>query len=109
MPLRVWRAARITATAITLVASGKVEAQSATVSVRGLAYDSLHKAPLRNAIVTVAGSGTRATTDELGRFILDGIEPGVHTFSVQHGMLDSIGVSGVTAKSTVNDGQATVV
>jgi len=109
MPLRVWRPARITAAAITLVASGKVGAQSATVSVRGLAYDSLHKAPLRNAIVTVAGSGTRATTDEQGRFILDGIEPGVHTFSVQHGMLDSIGVSGVTAKSTVNDGQATVV
>jgi protocatechuate 3,4-dioxygenase beta subunit len=109
MPIRVWRAARITGAAIALVASGKAGAQSATVSVRGLAYDSLRKAPLRDAIVTVAGSDARATTDHEGHFILEGIEPGVHTFSAQHGMLDSIGLSGVTTRSAVTDGQATLV
>ena len=109
MPLRVWRAAGVVAAAVASIAWGRAVAQSATVSVRGLAYDSLRKAPLRNAIVTVAGSGARATTDEQGRFILDGIEPGVRTFSAQHEILDSMGISGVTAKSTVTDGQTTVL
>ena len=109
MPLRVRRAAEIIAATIALTAWSQAGAQSATVAVRGLAYDSLRRAPLRNAVVTVAGSDARATTDEEGHFTLDGIEPGVHTFSAQHGMLDSIGLSGVTAKGTVTDGRATVV
>jgi hypothetical protein len=91
-----------------MTASGRAEGQSATVSVRGFAYDSLRHAPLRNAIVTVAGSDARATTDELGRFTIEGVEPGVHTFSAQHATLDSIGLSGVSIRTNVTDSQASV-
>jgi hypothetical protein len=109
MFLRVWRAATVIAAAVALAGWHSAGAQSALVSVRGLAYDSLRKAPLRNAVVTVVGSDARATTDDHGRFIIEGVAPGVHTFSAQHGMLDSIGLSGVTARSAVADGQATVL
>lgn len=90
-----------------MITSGAV-AQSATVSVRGIAYDSLRNIPLRNAIVTVAGSDARATTDQLGQFTLQGVEPGVHTFHAQHATLDSIGLSGISIKTSVTDGQLPV-
>jgi len=87
---------------------GRAEAQSGTVSVHGIAYDSLRNAPLRNAIVTVAGSDVRATTDELGRFTIERVERGVHTFNAQHVTLDSIGLSGISVRTNVTDGQAAV-
>lgn len=108
MPLRLWRAAGAAAAAIVLTTSGRAEAQLPTVSVRGVAYDSLRNTPLRNAIVTIAGSDARATTDELGRFTIEGVERGVRTFNAQHATLDSIGLPGISAKANVTDGEAAV-
>jgi hypothetical protein len=76
----------------------------AMMAVRGVAYDSIRRQPLRDAFVSILGSGAGArntTTDSHGRFQFDSVPPGDYTFAVQHAELDSLGLSGVSRKATV--------
>ena len=75
-----------------------------TMAVRGVAYDSIRRQPLRDAFVSILGSGADARntiTDSHGRFQFDSVPPGDYTFAVQHAELDSLGLSGVSRKATV--------
>jgi hypothetical protein len=85
-----------------------VTAQAQTVTVRGVAFDSLRGAPLGNAFVSIAGSSKTTTTDNRGRFRFDDVAPGTYTFRLQHAVLDSIGFTGLTSHATVTDGRAEV-
>src|SRR5262249_18358979 len=72
--------------------------------VRGVAYDSIRRQPLRDAFVSILGSEAGArntTTDSHGRFQFDSVPPGDYTFAIQHAVLDSLGLSGVSRKATV--------
>jgi hypothetical protein len=71
--------------------------------VRGVAYDSIRRQPLRDAFVSILGhAGARSTTtDSRGRFQFDSVAPGDYTFAVQHAVLDSLGLNGVSRKATV--------
>lgn len=85
--------------------SGALLAQRvSSVVVRGVVFDSLHGKPLANAFVTIAGRTGSSATDSRGRFRFDSLSPGVYTLTAQHPVLDSIGLSGLTAKATAEDG-----
>ena len=76
-----------------------------TVVVRGVAYDSVRGGPLPGAVISMAGDARTVRADGRGRFELDSVRPGPHTFSAQHAALDSLGFSGVTVRTTVSDGR----
>ena len=67
-----------------------------TAYLQGVAFDSVHSAPLVGAIIQVEGSGRFAITDSLGRFLADSIRPGSYRLVVDHPILDTIGISLVT-------------
>src|SRR4051812_36406591 len=79
------------------------------VRVRGVAWDSLHGVPLRDALVAIAGTSRTAFSDATGNFTIDSVAPGSYRFVMQHDVLDSIGMSGVTARATVSDGALPVM
>jgi len=79
-------------------------AQTSASPVAGVVFDSLHHRPLGNAFVTLTGVSGGATTDEKGRFQFDSVTPGSHTVSVQHELLDSIGLTGLSRKIQTGDG-----
>ena len=79
-----------------LLIAGHAAAQTRSVRVTGLAFDSLRSAPLRDAHVAILGLPGNATTDERGRFTFDHVPIGSHTFVVQHPVLDSVGFSGLS-------------
>lgn len=96
---------RIAAALATVLALARGEAQEA-VTVRGIAYDSVRGAPIRNAVVMVVGMAASATTDDRGRFSIGGVAPGARTFVLHHASLDSIGFHGLARRRTVeSDGQ----
>lgn len=90
--------------AVALVAAAPVRAQRSVV-VRGVAFDSVRGAPLPGAVISMGGDARTVRADARGRFELDGVAPGPHTFSAQHAALDSLGFSGITARTTVTDGR----
>ena len=92
------------------VASHAANAQTARkpVSVRGIAFDGLRGQPIRNARVTLVGDSLVATTDSRGRFHFDGVMPGVHTFAMKHATLDSLGVTGLSARANIVTGDEEV-
>jgi Carboxypeptidase regulatory-like domain len=85
-------------------------AQARPVTVNGIAYDSLRRAPLGDAFVTLsgAGGGHSASSDSRGRFHFDSVPSGAYTLSMQHAALESIGVPGVTARVVVTDGSGEI-
>ena len=87
-----------------LVQVAGAQSSHATVAVHGLAYDSLRRAPLTDAFITMAGSAASATTDARGRFHFDSVPPGVHVFHMQHVRLDSLGFPGLRSRVLVTDG-----
>lgn len=80
----------------------------ASVTVNGVAYDSLRGAPLDRARIVIAGSPRSTMTDTRGRFRFDSVAPGPYTFVVEHASLDSIGFSEWVARLTVRGGDETV-
>src|SRR4051812_15722758 len=84
---------------ITLAVLFPVLLQAQGVRVAGLAYDSLSRRTLPQALVTL---GSRSTfTDSLGRFEFDSVAPGSYRATLQHDRLDSIGVAAVAATIVV--------
>ncbi|MDP9177228.1 MAG: carboxypeptidase regulatory-like domain-containing protein [Gemmatimonadota bacterium] len=82
------------AAAIPAVAPGQPAATLATV--KGVIVDSLHGGHLADAIVAVSGTQRIASTDSLGRFRIDGIQPGTRRIDVYHSRLDELGIALVT-------------
>ncbi|MGH9887029.1 MAG: hypothetical protein ACREBE_16000, partial [bacterium] len=72
---------------------------------RGVAFDGLRGQPLRDARITLVGAKQIATTDARGRFEFDSVSPGVHTFAMQHALLDSLGFSGLSKRATITNGR----
>ena len=72
------------------------------VTVRGVAYDSLHSRPLAGAFVSI-GSRT-ATADAAGRFTIADVPPGNHRMTAQHEAIDQLGMSAIGAQVRVTDG-----
>jgi hypothetical protein len=80
-----------------------------TVSVRGAAFDSLRTAPLAGAFVAIAGTGRSALTDSLGRFHFDSLPPGNYRFTLEHAVLDSLGLTGVAARLNVGSADTSII
>ena len=79
-----------------------------TTAVAGIAFDSLHGRPLANAFVTLSGVSGGATTDENGRFHFDGVAAGKRTLSLQHELLDSIGLPDLERTILTSDDTARI-
>jgi hypothetical protein len=79
--------------------------QASRVTVRGVAYDSLRDAPLAGALVTITGASRSVFTDARGRFYFDSVLPGGYRLEMQHPVLDTVGLSGVTRMVRVSDGR----
>jgi hypothetical protein len=75
-------------------------AVSTTAWLQGVAFDSVHSEPLAGAVIQVDGAGRFAITDSLGRFVVDSIKAGSYRLTVDHPMLDTLGVSLVTPAMT---------
>jgi hypothetical protein len=71
-------------------------AQTSPLPVVGVVFDSLHNRPLGNAFVTLTGVSGGVTSDELGRFHFSTVAAGAHMLAVQHELLDSIGLEGLS-------------
>jgi hypothetical protein len=74
------------------------------VRVTGVAFDSLSGRPLPVAFVTLGSKS--AIADSLGRFAFDSAAPGTYRVTLQHDMLDSLGLSGIATTVTVAAGMA---
>ena len=79
--------------------------QPAFATIAGVAVDSIRGGYLRNAIVSVSGTGRSDMTDSLGRFTIDSVAPGEHTLRIRHALLDSLGLSVVTPRRIVGAGE----
>jgi len=79
-------------------------AQSAALetTLRGFAYDSLRAAPLRGALISLAGTTRSAVTDARGEFQVEHVPVGTYTVVLQHDALDSLGLSDIKAPVTVS-------
>ena len=66
-------------------------------TVRGLVTDSLHETAVKGALVRVDNTTHENITDSLGRFRIDSVPTGTHRLVVVHPLLDTLGISLVTA------------
>ena len=64
---------------------------------QGVATDSIHGEPLVGAIIQVEGTPRISATDSLGRFLVDSIKPGSYRLLVDHPLLDTLGITLVSA------------
>ncbi len=64
---------------------------------QGVAMDSVHGEPLVGALIQVEGTGRIGATDSLGRFLVDSVKPGSYRLIVDHPMLDTLGITLVSA------------
>src|SRR5688572_916741 len=78
-----------------------------TVTVRGVAYDSLHARPLAGAFVAIGSRGV--TADSVGRFAIEGVAPGSYRVTAQHDAIDRFGMSAIGAQVRVTDWRAPIV
>jgi hypothetical protein len=78
------------------------------ITVRGVAYDSLRGAPLDGALISVSGMTASIAADRRGRFEVPGVTPGVHTFTMNHDAIDSLGLAAVSTRVEVTDGHAEI-
>lgn len=79
-------------------------AQGVSLTVRGIAYDSVRREVLPNAFVTLAGIRS-VTTDSRGRFEFDRVPAGVHLFEMHHALLDSMGLPGISMRTSIGEGR----
>ena len=84
--------------AISLFALANPGSAQAPGLIRGVVLDSIHNDPLAGAMVTIMEPNPRqsrslvVSTDAAGRFAWQPVDTGVYSLTVQHPVLDSIGV-----------------
>ena len=61
-------------------------------TLQGVVIDSIHNAPLANAVVLIEGAQRSAVTDKEGRYRIDSIPAGQHRVAVLHPLLDTVGI-----------------
>ena len=89
---------------VALLAPAVLAGQS--VRVTGVTFDSLSGRPLAVAFVTLGSRSTMA--DSIGRFAFDSVTPGTYRVTMQHDLLDSLGLSGVATSVVVTEGMAPI-
>jgi hypothetical protein len=92
-------------TALLFISASAAHAQT-LVRVTGVTFDSLSGRPLPAAFVSLGSKST--TTDAIGRFQFDSITPGSYRLTMQHDILDSLGLSGIAMNVTVTEGMQPV-
>ncbi len=85
-----------------------LQAQSPGMIV-GTAYDSLRRAPLSGAEVSLRGKARRTVADSSGRFRFEALDAGSYTLDLTHPALDAAGIFVVSAPATVVPGNPTAV
>ena len=75
------------------IAASTVQADAQSVTVHGVAFDSLRITRLRGALLSIEQSGHTAISDDSGRFRFEDVAPGPHTLVMQHDALDSLGIA----------------
>jgi hypothetical protein len=75
--------------------------------VRGVVFDSVRGQPLENARVTI-DAGRSTHTDDRGRFRFDSVGAGVRTISVQHALLDSLGLFGILRRADIRSAEGEI-
>ena len=78
-------------------------------TVRGLAIDSLHAAPLVGALIRVDGTTKESVTDQYGEYHIDSIPPGSYRLVAMHPLLDTLGISLVTPNFTLEAGKREIL
>jgi hypothetical protein len=78
------------------------------VTIRGIAFDSLHNRPLAAAFVSIEGSDKTAFSDSTGAFVITGVKPGNLRLLMQHEELDHLGIPAAGARVVVTDGKQPV-
>lgn len=102
MKLRALSSLLVVGAVLALPALAQQQQQQRLLPLRGLVFDSLRGQPMRDAFVSIAGHAEVITTDARGRFQFDSVAPGPHEVMAQHPILDSIGLSGLSAHATVS-------
>ncbi|HTE44190.1 MAG TPA: carboxypeptidase regulatory-like domain-containing protein [Gemmatimonadaceae bacterium] len=72
------------------------------VAVDGVAYDSLRRAPLEGALISISGTGRTTVSDSRGHFRFAGVPLGRYTFVMLHAALDSLGLSGTSTRAVIH-------
>jgi len=72
-------------------------AKTGKAKIVGVVVDSLNNRFLEAADVLVEGTNLAAQTDSLGKFSFDDLQPGTYRVGIFHPMLDTLGLSIVTA------------
>ncbi|MEP7381184.1 MAG: carboxypeptidase regulatory-like domain-containing protein [Gemmatimonadota bacterium] len=78
--------------------------RSTFAALNGVVFDSLHRAPLSEATVSVEGTNRFTVTTRLGIFAIDSVPPGQRRLRVDHPVLDSLGITMVTAPFQLSEG-----
>jgi hypothetical protein len=81
----------------------------ASTSLVGVVGDSLHGGPLVGAVVMIEANSRTAVTDSIGRFRIDSIPPGRYRVAIYHAVVDSLGISLVTAPVEFDAGKPLLV
>jgi len=102
LKLRALSSLLVVGAGLALPALAQQQQQQRLLPLRGLVFDSLRGQPMRDAFVSIAGHAEVITTDARGRFQFDSVAPGPHEVMAQHPILDSIGLSGLSAHATVS-------
>lgn len=98
------RTGKVIATLLAMCAAAAptlAQTTSAPVVLRGVAWDSLRHAPLVGAFITLDGTSRSATSDNTGRFQFDSVARGTYSVTMQHDVLDSLGLFGITKSIVV--------
>lgn len=74
-------------------------------TVRGMALDSIRQRPMSRAIIAVEGTTRIGVTDASGNFRIDSVPPGSHRLTLEHSMLDTLGLSVVTNALVMRPGE----
>jgi len=102
LKLRALSSLLVVSAVLALPALAQQQQQQRLLPLRGFVFDSLRGQPMRDAFVSIAGHAEVITTDSRGRFQFDSVAPGPHDVMAQHPILDSIGLSGLSAHATVS-------
>jgi hypothetical protein len=78
-----------------VLATSQIAAQAPRARLYGIAFDSVAMRPLPGAFIVLNGMRS-ATADSAGIFAFDTVALGIHELAMQHPMLDSMGLAGIS-------------